>query len=122
AVSDGPHGLPIEDLAIGGFERWRVADRQLLLAVAELRVVLLDRNALRLERGHDVVHHGRRRRHPDGGEAEALVQRREPAVGQPHGQGELAFERRAHAEPCRGAGGDLALEEITRARLPWRSL
>ena len=47
AVSDGPHGLPIEDLAIGGFERRRVADRELLLAVAELRVVLLDRNPLR---------------------------------------------------------------------------
>ena len=122
AVSDGPHGLPIEDLAVGGFERRRVADRQLLLAVAELRVVLLDRNALRLERGHDVVHHGRRRRHPDGGEAETLVQRHEPAVGLLHGQREFAFEGRAHAEPCRGAGGDLALEEGARARLPRRPL
>ena len=37
-----------------------------------------------------------------------------------HGQGELAFEGGAHAEPCRAAGGDLALEEGARARLPRR--
>src|SRR5687767_15540593 len=43
AVSDGPHRLTIEDLAVGGFERRRVANGQLLLAVAELGVVLLDK-------------------------------------------------------------------------------
>jgi hypothetical protein len=85
--------------------------RQLVLAVAEFRIVLLDRNALRLEGGHDVVHHGRRRRHPDGGEAEALVQRRELAVGLLHGQGELALEGAAYAEPRRPAAGDLPPEE-----------
>src|SRR5439155_7107923 len=48
AIGDAAHGLAIEHLAIGRVERRRVADRKLLLSVAQLRVVLLDLDALRL--------------------------------------------------------------------------
>src|SRR4029453_18120207 len=52
---DPAGGLAVPDHVVGRPQRRRVAHRQLLLAVAELRVVLLHHHALRLQ-GPDQLH------------------------------------------------------------------
>src|SRR5258705_1054733 len=79
AIGDGTNRFPIEDLTIGGGQRGRVTDGQLLLPVAELRIVLLELYALRLQGRHHVVHDESGRGHADGGEAQRLVEGREGA-------------------------------------------
>ena len=65
--------------------------RELLLAVAELRVVLLELDPLALERVHERVHVRLRRGQPDRREAEARVHRDELAV-LPRRERELVLE------------------------------
>src|SRR5215475_13029874 len=122
AMGDAADRLAVEDLPVGSGQRGRVSDGELLLPVAELRVVLLDLDVLRLQAFHDIVHHRGRGGHADGGEAERLVERGVGAVRVLDGEGELALEGGAHGEARFGAGGDLALEEGAWARLPRRSL
>src|SRR5438034_440794 len=116
------HRLAVEHLTIGGIQRGGVTDRELLLPVSELRIVLLDLDPLRLQRRDELVDDRRRRRHPGRGEAEALVERGKRSVGTPDGERELALERRADAEARRGARGDLPLEERAGTRLPRRAV
>src|SRR5262249_20031489 len=117
-----PHGLAVVDLTIGRLEGIGVPDRQLLLTVAKLRIVLLYLDPLRRERRDQVVHHAGRARHPDRRETKALIERPERPIGLLGRQAELALERRADAEALSRTGGDLALEERPRTSVPRRSL
>ena len=74
--------------------RWQ--HRQLVLAVTELRVVLGDRDALRVERADDGVDDLGGGGHPDRREARARVDRDEPTVLQP-GQRRTRSRRRSAA-------------------------
>ena len=116
------HGLAVVDLVVGGAQRVGMADRQLLLPMAELGIVLVDAHALRFERGDDVVDHARRERHARGREAQRLVERHERAVGLLARQAELDLEHGLRAEALGRAGRDLALEERARAGLPGRAV
>ena len=89
---DRPDRLAVQDLVVGGAQGRRVPDRELLLAAAELRVVLLDPHALLAQRLHDLVDHHRRRLHPDRAEAERLVER-DVTVLDPHRQRPLRARR-----------------------------
>ena len=72
---DAADRLAHEDLLVGRLQRRRVRGRDLLLAVPELGVVLLERDALLLERVDERVDVVLRRRHADRREAEARVDR-----------------------------------------------
>ena len=56
ACSDSPDRLPDEELLVGGLKRRRVPGRDLLLTVAELRVVLLELDPLALQSVHERIH------------------------------------------------------------------
>ena len=78
ALGDPADGLAVEDHVVGRPQRGRVPYGQLLLAVAQLRVVVLDPQALRLQ-GADqldrVVVGGVE---AGAGEAQAVVERDQP--------------------------------------------
>ena len=104
--------LADEDLLVGGPERRAMGGRDLLLAVAELGVVLLERDLLRLERRGERVDVVLRRRHADGREAEARVDRRErPALVVADRQRELVLEGRLEPRAARRQRGGHALQE-----------
>ena len=110
AGGDGADGLAHEQLLVGGPERGCVRGRDLVLPVAELGVVLLDRNALRLQRGDEVVDVVLRRGGPDGREAQRRVDGDVGAV--PLGrERELALERRAQRQVVGGQRRLHALQE-----------
>ena len=69
--------FPVEDVMIGGLQRGRIANREFLLAPAELRIVLLDEHPLRFERGDDFVDDRSGDIHAGGREAAAVVDRDE---------------------------------------------
>ena len=86
AEGHAAHGLPVQDVVVGGAQRGRVPDDHLLLAVTELGVVVLDLEVLGAQRGdqvHDVVVGGSE---TGGGVDQAVVDRLE-AVGADAGRG-----------------------------------
>src|SRR5581483_10380323 len=84
--------LADEQLLVRSLQRRRVAGRDLLLAVAELGVVLLEHDPLRLERRRQLVDVVLRSRHRDRREAERRVDRNVLAVDAPR-ERELVLER-----------------------------
>src|SRR5207249_4917471 len=90
-VGDAANRLADVELLVGGHERRRMRGRELLLAVSELRVVLLDRNRLTLEGLDELVDVVLRRHHADRREAERRVDRRVAAVDRGR-EGELVLE------------------------------
>ena len=77
---DAADRLAHEQLLVGRLQRRRVRGRDLVLAVAELGVVLLELDALRVERRDEVVDVVLRRGRADRREAEAGVDRHVRAV------------------------------------------
>src|SRR5207237_8226216 len=67
---DAADRLPQLDLVIRSAERLAVRDRDLVLAVRQLRVILLDRHPLRFQRRYYVVHETGRRGHGNAPDAE----------------------------------------------------
>jgi hypothetical protein len=114
---DAADGLAVRDLVVGRAEGRRVADRQLLLAPAQLGMRQLDGQALVGERRDDVLDDRLGRLHADRAEAQAPVDRHEAVVG-PVREIELVLERRVERQPLRGRGGDLSLEEVPRVEGP----
>jgi hypothetical protein len=118
AGGDPADRLAHEHLPVGGGERRRVRHRDLLLARALLRVVLLHRDRLLLQNAHEVIGEVLRGGQPDGGEAERPVQRAVPFLV-PQRQRELVLERRLeHRAPLVGQTGGHAGEERSRADRP----
>src|SRR6266567_810810 len=70
---DSPDRLPDQHLDVCSLDDRAGGDRQLLLTVSELDVVLLDGDALPLERLNRVVDHLGCGGHPDGREAQAVI-------------------------------------------------
>ena len=129
AVPEGhaADGLPVQHVVVGGAQRVGVPDGNLVLAVAELRVVVLDGEALLLERPGEFHGEVVRQVEAGGGVAQAVVERDEPVRdGGPGGgglaaaDGELGLERGLHRVAFAGQVGDGLLEERPSARLPWR--
>src|SRR5262249_41477990 len=89
---DAAERLAHEDLLVGGPQRRRVAGGDLLLAMAELRVVLLEDDVLTLKCVGERIDVLLRGRHPDRREAQALVHRAVAVLGR-HGERELVLER-----------------------------
>jgi hypothetical protein len=96
---DGANRVAYEKLLVRGLQRGRVAGRDLLLSVAELRVVLLERDALRLECCGKLVDVVLRRGHADRREAERRVDRHVRAV-HTRRERELVLECSPQNEPA----------------------
>src|SRR5438270_2418330 len=104
------HSLPIEDVAVGRLERRRVPDGELLLAPAQLRVVLLHREALQFQGLDDLQDDLGGAVHAVGREAPASIDRLiEVAVLA--GQRPLRLECRDQAQVPLGRLLDHSLEE-----------
>src|SRR5215212_10551167 len=88
---DAADRLPDEDLLVRGPKGRSVSGRDLLLAVTQLSVVLLEQDPLPLEGFDKRVDVLLRRGHTDRREAEARVDRTEPSVGS-RGERELVLE------------------------------
>ena len=100
-------------------ERRRVADRQLLLAPAELGMRQLDGQALVGQGRDDVLDDRLGRLHPDRAEAQAPVDGHVAAVG-PHREVELVLERGVERQVHVLGPGDHPLEERPRVERPRR--
>ena len=88
---DAADRLAHHDLPVGGLESGRVAGRQLLLAGAELGVVLVDGDVLPVERIDQLIDVVLRRGHPDRRVAQARIDRPPLAVDELR-QRELVLE------------------------------
>ena len=88
-----------------------MANGQLLLAVSQLRIILIHLDILRFQGGDDGVDHQGGSCHADRREAQAFVKRRVSSLGIPGGEGEFTLKGCVHAETCRSAGGNLPLEK-----------
>ena len=122
-------GLPVQHVVIGGAQRVGVPDGELMLAVAEFGVVVLDREILRLERGDEFHGEVVRQVEAGGGVAQAVVDRDQPVRDRRPGggglaaaEGELGLERGLHRVSLAGQLDDGLLEERPRAGLPRRSV
>ena len=102
--------LPNEQLLVRRLERGRMPGRDLLLAVPELGVVLLERDRLRVKRRCQVIGVVLRNRRRDGREAEPGVDRHVGAIDL-RSQRELVLERRPEDEPALGETGLHPLQE-----------
>src|SRR6266545_473405 len=112
------HRVAVEDLAVRGSERGRMADGQLLLAMAQLWIILIHFDALRFQCSDDSIHHLRGCCHANGGEAQAFIERFIGSIGSACSECEFTLEGRAHSKTCSGACGNLPLEERAWASLP----
>src|SRR5206468_5034249 len=90
-AGDAADRLSDEDLLVGGAQRRCGAGRNLVLAVAELRVVLLEDDLLCRKRAREVVEVVLRRRRADRREAEAGIDGHELTVDERR-EGELVLE------------------------------
>src|SRR6266545_979740 len=97
---DAADAFADEDLLVRRTHGGRVPGRDLLLTVAQLCVVLLERDLLLLERIEQGVHVRLRRGHPDRREAEARVDWRELPVALAR-ERELVLERRLESAALR---------------------
>ena len=70
--------LPVQHVVVGGAQRVGVPDGELVLAVAEFRVVVLDLEALRLHCGDQFHGEVVTLMETGGGVAQAVVKRDEP--------------------------------------------
>ena len=70
--------LPVQHVVVGGAQRVGVPDGELVLAVAEFGVVVLDLEALRLHRGDQFHGEVVTLMEAGGGVAQAVVKRDEP--------------------------------------------
>jgi hypothetical protein len=123
AGGDAPDRLAIDHLIVGGTHGGGVADRELLLAVAELGMAVLGPQALALqgvEQGHRVVvglvEAG-------GGVTQAVVDGDQPVpaargVGDAVAEGELGFVGGDEGMALAGQGGDGLAQEGARAGRP----
>ena len=119
--------LTEQHMVVGGTQRVGVPDRELMLAVAEFGVVVLDLEALLLH-GRDQFHDERVPLMEAGrGVAQAVVDGDEPVRDARRGgrhlplaDGELGLERGLHPVTLAGQFGQGLLEERARARLPRR--
>ena len=118
-AGDAADGLPVGDLVVGRRERRGMPDRQLLLAPAELGVRQLDGQALFGQRGDDVLDDLLGRFHPDGAEAQALVDRPVAVLG-PEREVELVLEGGVEGQTRLRRLRDHALEERARVERPGR--
>src|SRR5919198_1986964 len=75
-----PDGLPHHDLLISGTQCLRMLHRDFLLAGTELRIVLLDGNALFLEGLDDVEDDGARSVHPNRAKTVAAIKGEKAAL------------------------------------------
>ena len=131
AVPEGhaADGFPVQHVVVGGAQRVGVPDRHLVLAVTELGVVVLDDQALRLQRRDEFHGEVVREVEAGGGVAQAVVDRDQPVRdGRPGGgglaaaDGELGLERGLHRVPLARQLDDGLLKEGPGARLPRRSV
>ena len=103
--------LSVQDVMVGRFQGGRVTNGQLLLAPAQLGVVLLDRHPLGFERGDDFIDHGGGHVHAGRGEAATVIDRGEE-LAVFDGQRPFGLEGRNQGEVVLvGGAGDHALEE-----------
>ena len=114
AGGDAADRLAHQQLLVGGLDGGRVRGRDLLLAVAELGVVLLDRDLLGVERGDQRVGVVLRSGGGDRREAQPGVHRHEPAL-LAAGERELVLEGGAQDQPAFGEPAVHPLEEAALA-------
>src|SRR5262249_3333944 len=108
--SDAADRLSYDQLLVGGLQRGLVTGGDLLLAVTELRVVLLEHDSLRVERGREILDVVLRGRCRDRRAAQTRVDRDELTV-RPAGQRDLVLERRTEDEPALGQASLHPLQE-----------
>ena len=113
---DAADRLSHEDLRIRRLQRGAGFDRQLLLRMSELRVVLLELDPLRLQRFHRRVDDVGRGRHADGGEAQTLVDRDVATIDFPS-EAELVLDRAAKHHVAVGQAIRHPSQEVPRAGL-----
>src|SRR6266508_2293114 len=116
------HRVAVEDLAVRGSERGRMADGQLLLAMTQLWIILVYFDALRFQCSDDSIHHLRGCCHANGGEAQAFIERCIGSIGSACSECEFTLEGSAYGETFNSARGNLPLEERARASLPGRAV
>ncbi len=112
------HGLPEPDLVVCSPQDGCVAQGQLVLAVAQLGVVGVHRNALGFEGGHHRVGHCGCCRHRDGREADRVVDGHILAGRLFPEEAELPFHGCLDGHAGCGCAGNHALEKGARASLP----
>ena len=121
-MGDAAHRLAQPDLVVGGTQRRGVADRQLVLAVAELGVIGVDGDALLLQRRDHVVDDLGARGHRHRGEAAAAVDGVVAARVGGAEQAELVLEGGLNRHAPVRHPRHHALEEAARAGRPGRAL
>ena len=112
----GADRLPHQQLLVGGLQRGRMGGGDLLLAVAELGVVLLERDPLRLERRRQLVDVVLRRRSSRSSRSTAHESTGTYSPSTARGQRELVLERGAELQPALGQPALHALEKRALAR------
>src|SRR4051812_13241199 len=117
----GAHRLTVAQLVVRRPQGGGVPDAQLLLAVAKLRIVLLNDEALGGERVDHVGDDRRGGEHPDRTEAETLIVR-PILVALMARQRPLGLEGGLDGEPGVARPSDRALQEAARAGAPGRAV
>ena len=106
------HRLPKQYSVVRGTQRGRVANGQLVLAVAQFGIIGVNGNVLRFKGRHHVIHHSRRRAHGDRLKYNAVSSGDISAVAVRFQEGEFVFQRGLDRETLFAGARDYALRKV----------